>query len=64
MDEMVFEEYGFQSALRINPSSLSMYKYMKENPQSLMCVVIDSGYSFTHVVPYFRGRQIKNGILR
>lgn len=28
------------------------------------CVVVDSGYSFTHIVPYCNGVAIRKGIIR
>ena len=29
-----------------------------------MCLVLDSGYSFTHVVPIFNGKVLKKGVKR
>lgn len=36
---------------------------MQENEKEF-CLVVDSGYSFTHIVPYYRGRPILDGIRR
>lgn len=64
MNEILFEEYQFQSALRTNAGSLSAHRYFQMNPSELCCVVVDSGYSFTHIAPYCRGRKMKEGICR
>ena len=29
-----------------------------------MCLVVDSGYSFTHIVPVFNGKVLKKGVKR
>lgn len=64
MTEIFFEEYECQSLLRINGSTLSCYQYKVENPNAKCCIVVDSGYSFTHVVPYLNDTKIKEGIRR
>uniref|UniRef100_A0A3P8ZEW5 Actin related protein 6 n=1 Tax=Esox lucius TaxID=8010 RepID=A0A3P8ZEW5_ESOLU len=64
MNEILFEEYQFQAALRINAGSLSAHRYFHENSQELCCIVVDSGFSFTHIVPYCRGKKMKDGICR
>uniref|UniRef100_A0AAZ3R7Z0 Actin-related protein 6 n=1 Tax=Oncorhynchus tshawytscha TaxID=74940 RepID=A0AAZ3R7Z0_ONCTS len=64
MNEILFEEYQFQAALRINAGSLSAHRYFQMNNQELCCIVVDSGFSFTHIVPYCRGKKMKDGICR
>ncbi|KAL7885589.1 hypothetical protein AOLI_G00058840 [Acnodon oligacanthus] len=64
MNEILFEEYQFQAALRINAGSLSAHRYFQENNSELCCIVVDSGFSFTHIAPYCRGRKMKDGICR
>ncbi|XP_022653143.1 actin-related protein 6-like [Varroa jacobsoni] len=64
LTEIFFEDYGVQSLCVINPSSLVAYKYHQENPSALCSLVLDSGYSFSHVVPYVKGRRVKEGIRR
>ncbi|KOX79293.1 Actin-related protein 6 [Melipona quadrifasciata] len=64
MTEIFFEEYECQSLLRINGSTLSCYQYKVENPNAKCCIIVDSGYSFTHVVPYVNDTKIKEGIRR
>ncbi|KAF3425859.1 hypothetical protein E2986_09968 [Frieseomelitta varia] len=64
MTEIFFEEYECQSLLRINGSTLSCYQYKVENPNAKCCIVVDSGYSFTHIVPYVNDTKVKEGIRR
>lgn len=64
MNEILFEEYQFQSALRINAGSLSAHHYFHSKPSELCCLVVDSGFSFTHIAPYCRSKKMKEGIRR
>ena len=64
MSEIFFEEYECHSLLRINTTTLSCYQYKAENPNAKCCVVVDSGYSFTHIVPYVNDTKVKEGIRR
>uniref|UniRef100_A0A8W8MKS3 Actin-related protein 6 n=2 Tax=Magallana gigas TaxID=29159 RepID=A0A8W8MKS3_MAGGI len=65
MNEIFFEEYAFKSVLKSNPSFLSQYKYTKEtNAPPLCSVVLDTGYSFSHVVPYLKGKKIPEAVKR
>ena len=43
---------------------MSAHHYFQANPSELCCLVVDSGYSFTHITPYCRGRKMKEGICR
>uniref|UniRef100_A0A914W9Q4 Actin-related protein 6 n=1 Tax=Plectus sambesii TaxID=2011161 RepID=A0A914W9Q4_9BILA len=63
-DEVLFEDYGFASALRTNASALSAFGYLDANPDERCCLIVDSGYSFTHIAPYCDGRVIKEAVLR
>lgn len=63
--ENLFEEYGFKNLFLTNPASLTAYKYCKEHPsRANTCLVVDAGYSFTHIIPYVNGKQVKEGIRR
>ena len=42
---------------------LSQYNHRKSN-DSLCCLVIDSGFSFTHIVPYADGKRVNKGLKR
>jgi len=76
--ELVFEEYGFKSLFCCSPTMAAMHYYCKqaeamqvlgecpplpENAPSV-ALVVDSGYSFTHVVPLFEGKKLQNAIKR
>ncbi|XP_075228741.1 actin-related protein 6 isoform X2 [Lycorma delicatula] len=63
MNEIFFEEYECQSILRIS-GDLCNYHYRQKNPDSLCCMVIDAGYSFTHIAPYIKDKKYKLGIRR
>lgn len=43
---------------------LSAYNYSKSHPKALCCLVVDSGYSFTHIIPYIKGEKYRKGIIR
>lgn len=67
-DEILFEEYGFKSILRTNTGYLSAMK-LKSESNPLGCIVVDSGFSFTHIVPYVYEEnqgfmKLKSGIRR
>ncbi|CAH8543537.1 unnamed protein product [Dicrocoelium dendriticum] len=66
MNEMFFEEYQFNGIIRTNPAFLAAYKYQSESVQRLSryCLVIDSGYSFTHLIPMGDGRIMGEFVLR
>ena len=57
LSEILFEEYGFNRIFRTNPADLSCYKNKTQFPEEQCCLVVDSGYSFTHIAPYVRGRR-------
>lgn len=50
--------------LFVSAGSLSAHRYFQVNNQELCCIVVDSGFSFTHIVPYCRGKKMKDGICR
>ncbi len=71
-DEIMFEQYGFASLLKINPQTLSYY-YLQRRYQSScfpdgnaphMMLIIDIGYSFTHIVPIMNGHVIQKCVKR
>lgn len=43
---------------------LSNYHYTNDNPGTLACMVVDVGYSFSHIVPYIKGKKKREGIRR
>ncbi|XKL59349.1 hypothetical protein PGB90_000365 [Kerria lacca] len=64
MTEIFFEEYECHSLLRINPGDLSAHHYSTTYTKVICCLVVDSGYSFTHIIPYINGKKYKKGIIR
>lgn len=82
-DEVLFEEYGFNSILRTNTGYLSSINHLRRNsyidnttdlPTSddkfpLACLVVDSGFSFTHIAAYVyhkeeQFKKLKNSVRR
>lgn len=69
-DQIIFEEYNFASCLRAPGPALVPYGHAstsaaplaKRSPECVL--VVDSGYSFTHVVPVLRGAIISSGVRR
>lgn len=62
--EMFFEEYGFSSLMLTHAGDLTCYQNKLENPSEKCCVVVDSGFSFTHVAPYVLGKRVRSGVRR
>ena len=64
MNEIFFEDYKFSSILRLPAPSYSSFLYQQAHPASLCCLVVDTGYSFTHIVPYYRGKIVEEAVKR
>lgn len=82
-DEVLFEEFGFNSILRTNTGYLASVNHRSNNfkidPTTdlettedsfpLACLVVDSGFSFTHIAPYVYSEtcgylKLKRGVRR
>ncbi|KAG8928772.1 Actin- protein 6 [Tulasnella sp. 418] len=67
-DQLIFEEYEFQSYSRGSPASFIPYGVLfNENDRhsSPECMlIVDSGFSFTHVVPLLSGKIVWSGVRR
>jgi len=66
-DQFVFEEYEFQSYHRCTPASVIPFGGLFSQPNSppAECMmVVDSGFSFTHVVPLIDGNISWHGVKR
>lgn len=63
MDEVFFEDYGFKSLCRVNPSNIVADRY-REISKTDGCIIVESGHSFTHIVPYWKGVKLRKGIVR
>ena len=65
LDEILFEEYRFKSICRITAAQLAAWKRKQDGTeQNLCCLVVDSGFSFTHIVPICNGKILKKAVLR
>jgi len=64
LSEIFFEEYGFKSLLRTHTGDLTCYQNKLENEEEKCCLVIESGYSFTHIVPYVLGKRVREAVKR
>ncbi|KAF9299646.1 Actin- protein 6 [Mortierella antarctica] len=72
-DQLIFEEYGFHAYTRMSAPHMAMYNDIPDlfgqkigsGKKRIDCaVIVDSGYSFTHIVPFWRGKPILVGIRR
>ncbi|KAI0079499.1 actin-like protein ARP6 [Panus rudis PR-1116 ss-1] len=66
-DQFVFEEYEFHSYFRCTPASMIPYGQLYDRPNlpAPQCIiVVDSGFSFTHVVPLINGSIAWNAVKR
>lgn len=73
MDELVFEVFGFlEYAATTAPrlvaisagDALSSRKKTSRKPSARTCLVLDSGFSFSHAVPVVAGRVLPNAVRR
>ncbi|OCF32584.1 actin-like protein ARP6 [Kwoniella heveanensis BCC8398] len=66
-DQMIFEEWEFQSCFRCTPAALIPYGGLFENESGISpecMIVVDVGYSFTHVIPLRDGQIIWEHVKR
>ncbi|KZV90002.1 actin-like protein ARP6 [Exidia glandulosa HHB12029] len=66
-DQLIFEEYEFGSYYRCTPALAATHSDLFHEPgQSLpeCMIIVDSGYSFTHVVPIMDGTVVWTGVRR
>lgn len=57
--ETFFDEYNIDRLFISNPAFLSMVKHCKGDIENACCLIVDSGYSFTHCIPFINGKQVK-----
>ena len=59
MNEVIFEEFGFERYSRKSSSLFSAYEFSHTAPAETCfpkcCTIIDSGFSFTHITPIING---------
>jgi len=65
LDEILFEEYRLKALCRTTAAQLSQWKRKQEETERhLCCLIVDSGFSFTHIVPICNGKILKKGVRR
>eukprot|EP01052_Picozoa_sp_SAG31_P002306 SAG31_NODE_81_length_27131_cov_4.775283_11_plen_106_part_00 len=65
MDEFVFEVYGFKEYCSTSSACLSNISYQAATPGATpVTVVVDSGYSFSHIVPLFDNFKLNYAVKR
>ncbi|XP_065676699.1 actin-related protein 6-like [Hydra vulgaris] len=65
LEEILFEEYKFNSICRITTAQLSSWQRKQDKTENHMCcLIVDSGFSFTHIVPVYKGQVLKKGVRR
>ncbi|KAF9481127.1 actin-related protein Arp6 [Pholiota conissans] len=66
-DQLIFEEYEFSAYYRCTPASLIPYGNLFAQPglpPAQCTIVVDSGFSFTHVVPMIDGQIVWKAVKR
>src|SRR5271167_4080063 len=64
-DQIVFEEYEFNSYCRTTaPALIPWHNTHGSLPYSECILVVDSGFSFTHVTPVVNGKVIWSAVRR
>lgn len=65
MDQVVFEEFGFDSFCRVSSALMCVntQAHMSKN-RSQGYLVVDTGFSFTHVIPVINGQVYYPGVKR
>lgn len=66
MIELLFEEYGFGEILICSAPQLAAFQYChqmnkkgaSQTSKELACLVVDSGFSFTHITPIVEGHKL------
>ncbi|CDH52255.1 arp6 actin-related protein 6 homolog [Lichtheimia corymbifera JMRC:FSU:9682] len=69
-DQVIFEDYEFASCYRTTAPQLCIYNDISsifgDRPGSIpdCALVVDSGFSFTHIVPFWKGKPVRRAIRR
>lgn len=69
-DQMIFEEFQFTSCYRTIAPELCLFNEIaelfgdKRGSIPDCALVVDSGYSFTHIVPFLKGKVLSKGVRR
>ncbi|KAI7872701.1 actin-related protein 6 [Spinellus fusiger] len=69
-DQIIFEEYEFNACYRTIAPQLCIFNDIatlfgdKQGSVPDCAIIVDSGFSFTHIVPFLRGRPLSYAIKR
>ncbi|KAI8991097.1 actin-like protein ARP6 [Mycotypha africana] len=69
-DQIIFEDYQFQACYRTIAPELCLFNEVgglfgdKLGSVPDCTLIVDSGYSFTHIIPFYKGQAIAQGIRR
>ncbi|XP_058461856.1 actin-related protein 6 [Malaya genurostris] len=66
MLEILYEEYDCDAVCKTTSVDMAAFNYThgEDKKKPLCCVVVDMGYSFTHIVPFIKGSKVKEAIQR
>lgn len=67
MFEVFFEDYEMNDIFLTTAPLLSHYANLNDDSegcQNVATLVVDSGFSFTHITPVFRGKILTEGLVR
>jgi actin-related protein 6 len=68
MVEIFFEEYDCLALAKTTTADLAAYEYTNSHEineaKPLCCLVIDLGYSFSHIVPFVKGKKVLSAVRR
>lgn len=56
--EMIFEDFKFNACFMGSSASMAL-KHNQKEFQSDVCLVIDSGFSFTYAIPFIQGHPLR-----
>ncbi|CAJ0959672.1 unnamed protein product, partial [Mesorhabditis belari] len=62
--EILFEDFGFSAVHKSAAPRWIGCAAAAVSSSNRLCLVVDSGYSFTHVVPLLDGQILQSGVLR
>ena len=62
--EVLVEEYGFSSLAVTTAPTLSSHHYSLKRGHPPCCLVVDAGYSCTHIAPHYHNKVVLEGVRR
>lgn len=63
--EIFFEEYECDLLSKTTSAELAAHKFKEKSLlEPYCCIVVDMGYSFTHIIPIIKGKRVKKAIKR